>query len=241
MSLKISIVTPSLNQGIYIKDTIDSVLNQNYDNFEHIIIDGGSTDNTIDILKKYPHLIWKSEKDSGSAQAINKGFKICSGDILCWINSDDYFEKNVFSKVNQIFSDNPKTDLVIGNVIMVDAKNNVLCNEKTFNYDRKYLVHYSADVVRQPSTFFRRKVLLDVGELNETLKLVFDYDLFIRMLNNNKPIFDDETYAFQRDYESTLSRKFKRKQGIEIYKISRKYGAGIKSRINRSIIRKIFF
>jgi len=88
--VKISIITPTLNHAQYIEDTILSVKNQDYSDFEHIIIDGGSTDGTVDILKKYPHLIWISEKDSGQSNAINKGFKMASGDILAWINSDDY-------------------------------------------------------------------------------------------------------------------------------------------------------
>ncbi len=103
MSLKFSIVTPSLNQGRFIRDTIESVLNQNYQNFEHIVIDGGSNDDTINILKEYAHLKWTSEKDNGPTDAINKGFKLATGDIFTWLNSDDYFEKNIFKDVVKEF------------------------------------------------------------------------------------------------------------------------------------------
>ena len=89
--MKISIITPSFNQGKYIEQTILSVLNQSYKNFEHIICDGGSTDGTVDVLKKYKHLIWVSEEDEGQSDALSKALSMSSGDIIGWINSDDYY------------------------------------------------------------------------------------------------------------------------------------------------------
>src|SRR5205085_4919715 len=105
MSVKISIITPSYNQGRFIRDTIESVLNQNYPNFEHIVIDAVSNDNTVEILKEYPHLKWISEKDKGAADAINKGMKMATGEITTWLNSDDYFEQNIFSYVEKQFQE----------------------------------------------------------------------------------------------------------------------------------------
>ena len=93
---KISIVTPSYNSAKFIEDCIQSVLKQNYPNFEHIVIDGGSTDGTVEILKQYPHLKWISEPDEGQSDALNKGFKMAEGDILGWLNADDVYLKNVF-------------------------------------------------------------------------------------------------------------------------------------------------
>ena len=112
--MKISILTPSYNQGEYLEQNILSVLNQNYDDFEHIIIDGGSTDDTISVLKKYPHLKWVSEKDEGQADALNKGLRIASGDYVGWLNSDDYYEPNIFQTVVKYF-ENFDADWVIGN------------------------------------------------------------------------------------------------------------------------------
>jgi len=95
--MKISVITPSLNSGEHIERAIQSVLAQNYDNFEHIIVvDGLSTDNTLDILKKYPHLTWVSEKDSGQSNAMNKGFAMSSGEIIVYLNADDYFLPEAF-------------------------------------------------------------------------------------------------------------------------------------------------
>ena len=96
---KLSIVTPSLNQGKYIEETILSVRNQKYPNYEHIIIDGGSTDETVNIVKKYPNITFVYEKDNGMTDAINKGLRIASGEYIGWINSDDYYAENVFYKI----------------------------------------------------------------------------------------------------------------------------------------------
>ena len=114
---KISIVSPSYNQSDFIEEAILSVLHQNYPNFEHIIIDGGSTDRTVELLKKYPHLIWVSEPDEGQSDAINKGFKLATGDIIGWLNVDDYYLADTFQKVNRHLSDS-STDAVYSNYIL---------------------------------------------------------------------------------------------------------------------------
>ena len=116
---KISIVTVSLNQGNFIEDAIQSVLNQNYKNFEHIIIDGLSTDNTINILKKYEHLVWISEKDEGQSDALNKGFKKCTGDIIGWLNSDDMYLEDTFDTIVYEMQ-NSSIDAVYGNYMFMN-------------------------------------------------------------------------------------------------------------------------
>lgn len=240
--LKFSIVTPSYNQGIYIKDTIESVLKQKYENVQHIIIDGGSNDNTVDILKQYPHLVWISEKDKGAAEAINKGFDIADGDIITWINSDDYYTDNVFEKVNKYFTDLKEIDYLYGNRIVSLPKENKLISEKTLPQSAPELIHVNADIVRQPCSFYRRSFLNKIGFLDDSLKLVFDYDLFIRMFLKTVPFYIDEDFAVQRDYGATLTRRNLRRQALEIFKVSRKYGAKFTSPIMfNSIIKKILF
>ena len=101
--LKISIITVSYNQGKYIEDNILSVLNQHYQNYEHIIIDACSTDGTIEILKKYPHIIWTSEPDNGQSDGLNKGFRKATGDIIAWVNSDDKLYPNALEIINKFF------------------------------------------------------------------------------------------------------------------------------------------
>jgi len=122
--LKFSVITPSFNQGEYIEQTIQSVLDQDYANFEHFVIDGGSTDQTISILNKYPHIQWISEKDKGQSDALNKGFKMAKGDIIAWINSDDWYETGAFKAVAKFFIQNPDKDIVMGDCNLIDDKGN---------------------------------------------------------------------------------------------------------------------
>jgi len=239
---KISIITPSYNQGLFIRDTIISVLDQNYENFEHIIIDGGSTDNTVEILKEYPHLKWISEKDKGPANAINKGYKLATGEITTWLNSDDYFEKNIFNKISNIFVNNSDVRIICGMIKNINLQGEVVYFKDLslpFSYD--YLLNISADIVKQPATFYKRDLFNDVNGLDESLKLVFDYDLFIKMLAKSTPFLINEVFAYQRDYDMTLSRKFMRTQAIEIFKVSRRNNGRLFSRINLVNLRKILF
>jgi glycosyltransferase involved in cell wall biosynthesis len=240
--MKFSIVTPSYNQGRYIKDTIESVLQQNYSNYEHIIVDGGSTDDTIDILKQYPHLHWISEKDKGAAEAINKGFKLSSGDIITWLNSDDYFAENIFTSINNYFTNNDEAQFIYGNRNVVFPEENKIFTEKTEELNAHKLIHINADIVRQPCSFYKRKLLDKIGFLDESLKLVFDYELFIRFFLQTKPVYINQTFAFQRDYETTLSRRFTKKQVSEIFRVSRKYGSKLTDPIMyNSILKKLLF
>ena len=105
--MRLSIITPSLNQCEFIEETIHSVMNQDHHDVEHIVIDGGSTDNTVSILRKYPHLRWTSEKDTGQSNAINKGFQQATGEIIAWLNSDDYYEDHIFGDIVQYFETHP--------------------------------------------------------------------------------------------------------------------------------------
>jgi|WetSurMetagenome_2_1015567.scaffolds.fasta_scaffold151592_2 glycosyltransferase involved in cell wall biosynthesis len=242
MSLKFSIITPSYNQGQFIKDTIESVISQQYNNIEHIVIDGGSTDNTIGILKEYSHLKWFSDSDNGPANAINKGVRIAKGDIIAWINSDDYYEENVFCDIANIFEKNPEINFVYGNLTFVNEIKKILRIEKTERYDVRNFIHKNADGLRQPCSFFKKRLFEKVNGLDENLKCVFDYDLFIKMLLITNPYYLDKNIAYYRDYGSTLTRKNLKTQGIEIIKVARKYGAKLYDKIIIvNFIKKVMF
>ncbi len=241
MSLKFSIITPSYNHGRFIRNTIESVLNQNYENFEHIIIDDGSKDNTISILKEYPHLNWLTQKNEGPAKAVNKGFQMATGDIFCWINSDDYFDDNIFSEIENLFLSQHNLELIIGNITVVDIYNNIISRDKTYPFDINYLLNVSADVIRQPPSFYTKKIVRKVKGLDETLDLAFDYDLFLKMLHYTRPLFIDKNLAYYRDYPTTLSRSRVRKQSLEIFCISRKYGGRLISKLNKTNLKKFIF
>lgn len=180
---KITIITPSYNQGEFLEKTILSVLGQNYRELEYIIIDGGSTDNSVEIIKKYSSYLkyWISEKDKGQAHALNKGLRLASGDIIGWINSDDYYDKNVFQKVSQLYSD-PGFDLLSGSCTMIDEKLKVIQRLETPTINFGTLLKYWKPhfCPPQPSIFFRKEVFQTLGFLDESLHFGMDYDYWIR-------------------------------------------------------------
>lgn len=240
MNLKFSLITPSYNQGRYIKDTIESILNQNYNNFEHIVIDGGSTDNTLDILKKYSHIKWISEPDKGPADAINKGFQMASGDVFAWINSDDYYEKNIFHKVESSFKNDDNIQILSGNTNMVSQYGEILHRDKTINYDKDYLVRVDPEVLRQPPTFFRAEYLQKKGFLNDSIDVVFDLEFFIRLLSSTKLYLIDEPFANYRIHDETLSRRNFKKHAGEVIKVCLNNGANIFDKSVRRFIVRYF-
>ncbi len=151
---KISIVPSSYNQGQFLEETVLSVLNQNYPNLEHIIIDGGSTDNSVDIIKKYEDQLayWVSEKDKGQTHAINKGFKHSNGEILNWLNSDDLLAPGALHVIAEEFSKNPRVDFFFGDFTIIDKEGRVIFSRKSPPYCF-YTLFYGRQLSSQPAVF----------------------------------------------------------------------------------------
>jgi len=195
-----SVVTPTLNQGAFIDQTIRSVAGQGYPHYEHIIIDGGSTDGTIDRLKAYPHLKWTSEVDAGQADALNKCFRQAKGDIIAWINSDDWYEPTTFEAVAVFFSRHPDKHIVMGNCRLVDETgqlfDTVINHERGFEELKRYWV--SRSIPTQPAVFFRRKLLADFGLLDPSLHYAMDYDLWLRFAQRHRFYHLDQVVANYR-------------------------------------------
>ena len=202
--MKFSVVTPSLNQAKYVEQTIKSVVAQEYADFEHFVIDGGSDDETLKILKKYPHLVWVSEKDRGQSDAVNKGFKLATGDIIAWINSDDWYEAGTFTAVAEFFANNPDKNIVMGNCNLVDSRGKALGKvantERGFDALKKYWVGES--IPTQPAVFFRRKLLEELGYLDESLHLAMDFDLWMRFSLQNHFYHLNRTFANYRFHDT---------------------------------------
>ena len=179
---KVSIITPSLNQSQFIERTILSVLSQDYPNIEYIVIDGGSTDGTIDILKKYQDcLMWKSEPDKGQSDAINKGFKMATGEILAWLNSDDTYKAGAINTAVEYLVKHPRVDLVYGNGNLIDEQDNLIGEFKSSTIDLRACLYHGQICVFQPSVFFRKDVFEKIGALDEKLHITMDIDYWIRI------------------------------------------------------------
>jgi glycosyltransferase involved in cell wall biosynthesis len=179
---KISIITPSFNQGHYIEETILSIIGQGYANLEYIIIDGGSTDDTVAVIKKYEHQItyWVSEKDKGQSDAINKGLKMATGDIVAWLNSDDVYEPGVLQAVADAFAANPKVGIVYGDVesFFPDGRTELWTNNFVpADFFRRVSIH-------QPAVFWKRSLHETYGYIDESFYYLMDYDFWARIFFN---------------------------------------------------------
>ncbi len=183
---KISIVTPSYNQAQFLERTILSVLNQNYPNLEYIIIDGGSTDGSVEIIKNYEKYLtyWVSEKDNGQADAINKGFSKSTGEILAWINSDDIYLSNILRKIALSFKRESYIDVIYGNRYRIDENDNIISEDRHTPFSKSGLL-YGGFGFYQVSVFWKRDIFSKVKGLSIKYKCCMDYELFVRFAMNN--------------------------------------------------------
>ncbi len=178
----VTIVTPSFNQDQYLEATILSVLNQSYPNIEYIIIDGGSADGSLSIIRKYTNKLaaWKSEKDCGQTDAINKGFALARGEILAWINSDDTYQPNAVAEAVQFLSGNTQVGMVYGDAYYIDADGHIIgkfpAAQTSLVKLRRGYVH-----IPQQASFFRKSIWDQVGPLDTDFYFAMDYDLWVRI------------------------------------------------------------
>jgi glycosyltransferase involved in cell wall biosynthesis len=177
---RISVITPSLNQGEYIEDAILSVAHQKYPDVEHIIVDGGSIDDTLAVLKRYSHLRWISEPDNGQSDAINKGFRMATGDLVVWLNADDYYLPGALQAIGQFGAEHPKVDIVYGDSIHVDGDGKLLRLVGQHAFDGSVLL-YSGCHIDSNTTFFRRNITDDGFLLDVGYRVVMDFEYFVRL------------------------------------------------------------
>jgi glycosyltransferase involved in cell wall biosynthesis len=179
----IGLVTPSLNQAQYLEATIRSVLEQNYAPLQYVIVDGGSTDGSVDIIRKYEKNLhhWISEPDGGQSQAINKGFRLTTTDVVGWLNSDDLYLPGALHTVGQVFASNPEIQVVLGRTIFTDSELNIIraCfHPKVLPFLSQRGIFYFS----QQSMFLKRELLHRIGYLDEELHACMDMDLWLRFL-----------------------------------------------------------
>lgn len=178
---RISVVTPSFNQGQFIEETIRSVLLQGYPNLEYIIIDGGSTDNTIEVIKKYERHIsyWVSEPDEGQSDAVNKGFSISTGMLVGWQNSDDFYHPKAFENAARAYLSHPEADILYGQTVKVDKYSNYVGDFPFPDSDMEAMLPYN--IVNNQALFFRNRIFKDGYLLDRTLHHAMDYEFNWRL------------------------------------------------------------
>ena len=177
--MKISVLTPSYNSAKFLEKSIESVISQSYEDWEHIIVDGNSTDNTVEILKRYTHLKWVSEPDSGQSEAMNKAFNMCTGDLVIYLNADDYFMKDAFKIFIENFKKKPTMDMVVGNLYL-EKNNELIPNTKATILWEDLSILKGRFPLNPVSYMYKRKVQESIGDFPVNEHYTMDYWFLIR-------------------------------------------------------------
>jgi glycosyltransferase involved in cell wall biosynthesis len=175
----VSIVTPSLEQGRFIEDAIRSVLDQDYPRIEHIVVDGGSADETLDVLQRYPHLTWVSEPDDGQADAVNKGFRMANGEVFGWLNADDMYVGGAVATAVAALRETG-AGLVHGGWRQIDEDGATIRDIRPVAYDQQAELN-DRNAVCQPGAFFTRSAFEAVGGLDASYRYAMDYELWLKL------------------------------------------------------------
>ena len=221
---KISVVIPSFNQATFIEGTLRSVIDQNYSNLELIVIDGGSTDGSIEIIRKYEKYItyWVSEPDGGQTKGLIKGFNRSTGNIQCWINSDDLLEKGTLARVADYFESYPNIDAVFGNSLWINEADQPLREQREIPFNR-FIWMYTYNYIPGMSMFWRKEIYDKVGGLNPDFDLSMDADLWIRFAEVGRIAHVGEIWSRMRFYPEQKNRRLRDKSYVEGLRIRARY------------------
>lgn len=227
-----SVIMPSYNQAGYLKEALDSILSQEYPQCEIIVMDGGSTDGSVELLRSYSNRIrWVSERDKGQSDALNKGFAKATGEIIGWLNSDDRFEPGALQAAGRFFAEHPETLWAFGHCKVMDEKGREIYRgisafkgHKLRHYS--YSAHLEGNFVSQMGVFFRRKVLDEIGGINENLYYAMDYDFWLRIGKRYPPGILAGTFGAFRVYQTSKSMSNFKQRFKEDFAIARKHAQG---------------
>lgn len=205
---KISIITPSYNQADFLERTILSVLDQNYPNLEYIIIDGGSTDASIDVIRKYEGYLtyWVSEKDNGQSHAINKGIEMATGEWIAWQNSDDIYYSGAFKALVKAATGNPKANLIVGNMNLIDEHDGLIWDLRFVKPSYGSMVAEGMTLSNQ-SAFWKRNMHNEIGMMDENLHLGFDFDWFLKLTKVAEGVSVNECLGAFRIHSQAKTQK----------------------------------
>lgn len=219
MTHRFSVITPSYNQASYLEQTIQSVLDQGYPDLEYIIVDGGSIDGSVEIIREYEkHLAWwVSERDQGQADAVNKGFKRASGDYIGWVNSDDRYEPGALLQAAQALDANPQVGIVYGDVRSIDSHGSTFNIMRYANFGLDGLLCFK--IIGQPGAFLRRMVLEQAGYLDPTYNLLLDPELWIRMAMIAPILYVPKIWAAARSHPGTKNSSLAAHYGEDAYRM----------------------
>jgi GT2 family glycosyltransferase len=215
----VSIVTPSFNQARYLEETLRSVLDQDYPNLEYIVVDGASTDGSVEIIRKYADKLawWVSEQDSGQAEAINKGLSHATGEIVAWLNSDDYYLPGAIAAVVSAFEENPDAVLIYADMLAVDEHGETI---NALHYQQMGLEDLLCfQIIGQPAVFFRREALEKAGVLDPSYHFLLDHHLWLRIALQGRILHVDETWATARYHAEAKNRARAAEFGHEAFRI----------------------
>ncbi len=204
----VTIVTPSFNQGHFIQDTIESVLSQDYPHIEYIVMDGGSSDNTAEVVRPYAEakrLTFISEKDRGQSDAINKGFRMAQGSIVAWLNSDDIYLPGAVSAAVNGFLEKPQTGAIYGEGFQIDREGKVKSKFPFTEPFNLWKLTYSLDYILQQTVFFRRDALHQVGWIDESLHFGMDWDILVKLAKRFGLHYVPVEMGAIREYEDAKS------------------------------------
>jgi glycosyltransferase involved in cell wall biosynthesis len=211
--MKISIITPNYNYSRFIGKTVQSVIDQKFPDWEHIIVDDGSTDNSVEIINHYADqypgkIILVKQQNRGQTNAINRALKLVTGDIIGWINSDDYYCENIFWDLESFFEKNPKTDIITGNVNIVDISGNYIYTKRhlKFSYTESAFLGFG-NTLTSNCTFWRKSLSDLAGSFDEGLKCNMDGEYFSRLTYKANLHFLDKPVANFRKQEITITAK----------------------------------
>ncbi|MEA2007832.1 MAG: glycosyltransferase family 2 protein [Chloroflexota bacterium] len=215
----VSIITPSYNQARFLEATLQSVLRQDYPNVEYIVVDGASTDGSAEIIKRYANRLawWVSEPDQGQADAINKGFRRASGDIVAWLNSDDLYLPGAISEAVEVFQAHPEAGMVFGDAVSADAEGRLLNHLPAGDLGLPDLLRFQ--IITQPAVFMRRSVLEKVNYLDPSYHFFLDHHLWIRMAREAEIVHRARTWAVSRYHADAKNVYMADKCGEEAYRI----------------------
>jgi glycosyltransferase involved in cell wall biosynthesis len=215
----VSIVTPSYNQATFLEQTINSVLGQEYSRLEYLIVDGASTDNSVEIIRKYASKLewWISEEDGGQAEAINKGLSRANGEIVAWLNSDDYYLSGTISRVVAAFQTNPEALFVYGNMLAVDSEGQII---NRLNYHPLGLEDLLCfQIIGQPAVFMRREALEKAGFLDTSYHCLLDHQLWLRIAMHGLFVHINQTWSAARYHPAAKNRSRAAEFGQEAFNI----------------------